>query len=123
MDPRNYLLSILHYKFNLTEMALQEVFCIDRSTINYAKKHAHTMMKYRDPMFMRHTMDVREKFPFEPPAVCKNKIFYKPTTFSYRVGFDKEMYKKIQDFCRKNNTHPSIMIRQIVTNTFASWEE
>lgn len=122
VDPRNYLMAVLHYKFNVTELGLHHIFNIDRSTVNYNKKTAYYMIEQTDPTFMRNTMEVRQKFPYEIPSVERNKTYYKQS-YSYRVGFDKETYKKVQRYCKAHGKHPSVMLNQIISKSIALWEE
>lgn len=122
LDPRNYLMAVLHYKFNISENALHHIFRIDRSTINYNKKTAYYMMEQSDPSFMRNTLEVRQKFPYEIPSVERNKTYYKQS-YSYRVGFDKDTYKKVQSYCKAHGKHPSIMLSQIICKEIKLWEK
>lgn len=121
LDPRNYLIALLHYKYNVTEMELERIFCIERSTVNHSKKQPHNLLKVVDATFMKHTIEVRAKFPYEFPAIVPNSQWKQ--SYSYRVGFDKELYMKIKAYCQIKDEHPSTALRKLIQKALAVWEE
>ncbi len=79
VDPRNYLICILYYKFNFTEEMITDVFRgtrfeMNRSTINHCKKAAIELAKIKDESFSLNVLRVYEKFPFDLPESKKLKF-------------------------------------------------
>ena len=121
LDPRNYLLALLHYKYNITEMELEGIFHIDRSTVNHSKKQPYNLIKVADISFLKHTVDVRERFPYDFPARVPNSSWNQQ--YSYRVGFDKELYLKVKAYCQVKDEHPSTALRKLIQKALSLWEE
>lgn len=83
VDPRDYMLAVLHYKFGYTEEVLAMIFGpMHRSTINHAKKNPYFSLKFNDSVFIKHTEDLREKFPYTFPDPSENST---PPGRKYRV--------------------------------------
>jgi hypothetical protein len=121
LDPRNYLVALLHYKYNVTEKELERIFCIERSTINHGKKQPYNLINVNDASFMKHTLDVRTKFPYEFPINTPNSSWNQ--SYSYRVSFDKELYLKIKSYCQVRDEHPSTALRKLIKKAMHVWEE
>jgi len=74
IDPRDYMIALLHYKFGYTEEIIASIFGpIDRSTINHAKRNPYYALIYNDATFLKNTKEVQEKFPyvFPEPSLVK----------------------------------------------------
>lgn len=72
VDPRNFLINILIYKFKWTEEQVSILFRMDRTSVNYAKDMAYHLQN--DLNYMEHTIEVREKFSdYVPSFNDKNK--------------------------------------------------
>lgn len=72
VDPRNFLVNILIYKFYWTETQVAILFRMDRTSVNSAKDMAYHLQN--DTTYLNHTIDVREKFPsYVPDFNNKNK--------------------------------------------------
>ena len=79
VDPRNYLICILYYKFNFTEEMITDVFRstrfeMNRSTINHCKKAAIELAKIKDETFLINISGAYKKFPFNLPEYKKLKF-------------------------------------------------
>lgn len=125
LDPRNYIIALLHYKFRITEIELESIIGIDRSSINYSKKHPYNLTKVNEPTFMKNTEEVREKFPYKFPSVNKNDIAHAPFSrqYSYTVHFDKKIYAQIQRYSKVNDIDARVAIRNLVQKALVLWEE
>ena len=121
LDPRNYLIAILYYKFGLSELALESLLQIDRSTINHAKKIPHGMISYYDPTFMKNTIEVRHLFPYDFPG--KDPKPQHQQQYSYRVGFDKQNFKRVREYCLQKGEHPSIALSKLILKSIDLWEK
>jgi hypothetical protein len=121
LDPRNYLIAILYYRFNQSEIALETLLKIDRSTVNHAKRMPQTMIKYSDPTFMRNTMEVRKLFPHD--FMSKEPEPHHPPKYSYRVSFDKKSFKKVQHYCAMKGEHPSLALSKLILKSLDLWEK
>lgn len=64
VDPRNYILALLHFKFGYIEEELAELFGVHRTSINHAKKAPYELMENEDAQFLKHTKELREQFPY-----------------------------------------------------------
>ena len=60
VDPRNFLINILLYKFYWTEEQVAVLFRMDRTSVNHSKDMAYNLQN--DLNYMEHTTEVREKF-------------------------------------------------------------
>lgn len=121
LDPRNYLIGILYYKFNVSEIALETLLNIDRSTVNHAKKIPQAMISYYDPTFMKNTIEVRQLFPYEfPDKELKPQHQHQ---YSYRVGFDKAAFKKVRAYCIMKGEHPSLALSKLILKSLDLWEK
>jgi len=70
LDKRNYLMTILYYKFGYSEQMIAECFentshAIDRSTINHSRKNVLALTKAEDSSFQANTAMLYLKFPFD----------------------------------------------------------
>lgn len=125
LDPRNYIVALLHYKFRITEIELESIIGIDRSTVNHSKKQPYNLIRVAEATFMRNTVEVRQKFPYDFPPVDTNDLAYAPFSrqYSYNVHFDKKVYAKIQKYSRIKDVDPRVAIRDLVQKAIALWEE
>jgi hypothetical protein len=64
IDKRNYIISVLYYKFGYTEFELGDIFNVDRTSINYAKDQPYHLLKSEDAAFAENTKELAEKFPY-----------------------------------------------------------
>ena len=125
VDPRNYLMALMFYKFNVSEMELESIIGIDRSSVNHSKKHPYSLIKIKEAAFMRNTVDVRKRFPYEFPSTEKMEIkeerFNRP--YSYRISFDRKLYHKIKAYSRVKECDPRTALRDLIQKALALWEE
>ena len=90
IDPRNYLINILTYKYNWVEERVAALLKKDRTTINYCKDSAY------------YTVDVRERFSDWEPDFRERRILIedfkrkKPVT----MQLNKEEYEKIAAYMK-----------------------
>ena len=114
IDKRNYLISILHYKFDYTEEKISNIFqltCdpIERSSVCHAKKQPGSFSKYDDEVFIKNTQDLVKKFPFEikeeeEPGLDKN--------LSIPLSF--KQHKRLSKYCKKHNMRLNQAIRKLL---------
>lgn len=73
LDPRNYLINILHYKFKWSENKIGEFFNRHRTSIINCKDNAYYLKE--DENFLNNTKQVKERFPnwVPPEPVVKIK--------------------------------------------------
>lgn len=125
LDPRNYIVALLHYKFRLTEIELESIIGIDRSSINHSKKHPYNLIKTGEAAFMHNTVEVREKFPYDFPPVDKNDTAYSQFNrqYAYQVNFDKKTYERLKKYCAIKELDPRVAIRNLIQKALIVWEE
>lgn len=114
IDKRNYLISILHYKFNYTEEKISNIFQltadpIERSSVCHAKKQPGTFSKYDEDTFIKNTEGLVKKFPFElieeeEKGLDKNLTI--PLAF--------KQHKRLSKYCKKHNMRLNQAIRKLL---------
>jgi hypothetical protein len=96
IDQRNYLISILYYKFNFTEAYISDILDMERSSINYAKKRVIlSLEKENDWTFEVNTLHLSQKFPFKfPTEFKKDKLHQYKALFLNLESLNKiELFK------------------------------
>jgi len=83
VDPRNFLINILRYKFYWTEEQISLLFKMHRTSVTHCKDNAYHLQN--DISYINNTIDVREKFP------------------SYITDFNNKNRKEKDDFVRKRS--------------------
>lgn len=63
LDNRNYFIHVLYHKFKWTEKKLQDLFEIDRTSINHNKHSVINLIKTKDSYFYENTKHLFELFP------------------------------------------------------------
>jgi len=117
LDKRNYLISILHYKFNYTEEKIANMFSLtcdplNRSSINHAKKQPGHFSKCEDTNFLVNTDELAKKFPYNIPE-------------EYTEGIEKNLYipmsikqhRRIVNYCEKHSLRRNQAIRKLIDNS------
>jgi len=111
IDKRNYLVGLLYYKFYLTEEQIASHFKIERSAINNAKRQPYSMIRFKDAVFMRNTLELSRKYPFNftPTRVLKNK------KINVVIHLDERTLKKLKKYQKfKGHINVSIAIEELV---------
>ena len=95
VDQRSYLITILYYKFGLTEEIIGSYCNRNHSSINHNKKRVCDLFAVKDKSFMHNIRDLYEEFPcdFSVPEAVANRSRI-PKTF--KVSFVFSEYKKAQ---------------------------
>jgi len=75
VDQRSYLISILAFKFKLTEYEIANLTGFNRNTIHYNKKLPITLCK--DPQYMENVYSLSQRYPFDHSelVIRKNNYF------------------------------------------------
>lgn len=109
LDPRDYLLGILYYKYGWTEEELIDLLTIkNRSTINNAKNKPYWYLKYGDESFLKHTATLRKMFPYVFPVPDKGKPKRKDQIKS-SVFLTIEEHEEFLKYCADTN-QPNIRV-------------
>jgi hypothetical protein len=117
LDPRNYIIGLLFYKYNNTEMEIEGRTNIDRSTVNHAKKQPYDMLHIKDPGFARNTEDVRTLFPFdfpEPITHLRQSRYVKVRQIP--MSLDEELYLKIKNLAKLRKTPATTVCKSLIKN-------
>jgi len=120
LDPRNYVLAILHYKFGYTEEELAELFQVDHSSINHAKKLAYNhIVDVPNRAFMSRVQDLMKLFPytFPFPGSLKDSILYPVTMY-----LNKETMKSVDKYSKSSLKRISRVCSEIITNEMKKWD-
>ena len=78
LDNRNYLIHVLYHKFRWTEYKLQDLFLIERSSVNHNKYLVMDLIRTKDAYFYENTKHLFELFPinFEARQVIQKHILW-----------------------------------------------
>lgn len=122
VDARNYIIALLYYKFNYTEFDLEEIFKVDRTTINYSKNQPYYHLQHKDPIFLENAAELILKFPYEFTDPESKK---KTNRLTERVilNIDKRLYKKLQVRAAKKGTYVKSVIVEMLHKVEKAWEE
>jgi hypothetical protein len=125
LDPRNYIVALLYYKFRFTEHELQSIMGMHHSTVNHAKKHPYDLIRIKEATFMRNTAEVRELFPFDFPTTNKEELSDERYVkkYGYTINFDKKLYQKIKAYSKVKELDPRTALRNLIQKALALWEE
>ncbi len=119
IDPRNYLLGLLAYKYNYTEEAIATLFKIERSSVNHAKRHPYSMISVRDSGFLTNVKEVMELFPYDFPEP-KHKEFksHYEKKDKIEIFLDREMHDVIKQIARTGKTTVPRVLKNLITTSF-----
>jgi len=119
IDPRNYIIGILHYKFGYTEHELSEIFKLDHSSINYAKRMPYTHLEVGNKKFIEHVNGLLKTFPYtfpEPGTTVEDKLF--PVT----LMFDKTVIKSLLKYSKACGKRKNRVCAEIIINEMKKWD-
>lgn len=114
LDKRNYLISILYYKFQYTEEKISNMFKLtcdpmDRSSISHAKKQPGNFTKNDDLNFLVNTEELAKKFPFNVPEVPTQGI-----EKNLQIPMSLKQHRRIVTYCEKHNYRHNQAIRKLL---------
>jgi hypothetical protein len=114
IDKRNYLISILHYKFQYTEEKIANMFSLtsdplNRSSINHAKKQPGYYSKNEDTNFLVNTGELAEKFPFNIPEKYTEGI-----EKNLHIPMSIKQHRRIVNYCEKHTLRQNQAIRKLL---------
>jgi hypothetical protein len=115
VDPRNYLIAILFYKFNNTEEDIASHTTMQRSTISHAKKQAYDMIQSKDAQFLKHTEEVRILYPCELPKPIKNATGAAYTKMvQLHIFSDKALTERLKNLGKVKNMKLSSLCKHLI---------
>ena len=123
-DKRYYLIALLYYKFKVIEYDIFNYTGLtNRSSIHHAKRSGAELYRSQDPVFMRNTQELIEKFPFDfPDNLVRVKLKPGLEKVSFRVSPTiMDQLKRYTD--RKAFGSVNISAKHILTNLLKLWEE
>ena len=114
LDKRNYLIAILHYKFQYTEEKIANMFSLtcdplNRSSINHAKKQPGFFSKNEDTNFLVNTQELVKKFPFNIP-----ELYNKAIEKNLSVPMSIKQHRRIVNYCEKHTLRQNQAIRRLL---------
>lgn len=122
VDPRNYVIGVLHYKFNYTEFDLEEIFQVHRTTINYGKNQPYQHIETKNSVFLENAAELILKFPYEFPDPETVKKSHRSTE-RVILNIDKRLYKKLQVRAAKKGSYVKTVIVEMLHKVEKAWEE
>jgi hypothetical protein len=109
VDPRNYLIGILYFKYGWGEEDLGELVSRHHSTINSAKTLPYTLRN--DDTFLENTKEVRSLFPYVFTKATLMKVNRRHRKLTISVPVDKEVLEILKKYQSKLNvSRPSTAI-------------
>lgn len=115
VDPRNYLIAILFYKFNNTEEDIASHTTMERSTISHAKKHSYDMLQSKDSQFLKHTEEVRSLFPCELPKPVKHATGARYNkVIQLNIFLDKQLNERLKNLGKVKNMKMSSLCKHLI---------
>jgi hypothetical protein len=122
IDPRNYAIALLCYKFQYTESELEGVFGVDRCTIHYSKTQPYYHMKTGNEVFMENAAEFIKKFPYTfPDPVGKKRV--NRVTQRVIVNLDVHVYKTLKIKADRDGVYVSTVIKEMLDKVMKVWEE
>jgi len=114
LDKRNYLISILYYKFEYTEEKISSMFKLtcdpmDRSSVSHAKKQPGNFSKIEDLKFLLNTEELVKQFPFNVPEVITEGI-----DKNLYIPMSLKQHRRITTYCEKHNYRQNQAIRKLL---------
>jgi hypothetical protein len=119
VDPRNYIIALLHYKFGYIEEELSDIFGVHRTSINHAKKAPYEHMNNEDADFMDHTIEVREAFPF---IFTKHGDKEPTKLFPVTPRFNNDVMKSLKKYASAKGRRSNQAVADIVTKFLKKWD-
>ena len=115
VDPRNYLIAMLFYRFNNTEEDIASYTNMQRSTISHAKKQAYDMLQSKDAQFIKNTAEVRELLPCELPKPIKNakSARYNKVVQLY-IFSDIDLNERLKNLGKVKNMRVSSLCKHLI---------
>jgi len=120
LDPRNYIMAILHYKFGYIEEELAELFQVDHSSINHAKKMAYNhIVDVPDSGFIKHVKELMNLFPYDFPfpGDLKEGVLYSVTIY-----LNKETMKSLDKYSKATLKRKNRVCSEIITSKMKEWD-
>lgn len=126
IDPRNYLISILYYKYDWTEEDLGDLVDRDRTSINHCKELAYHLRD--DDDFLRHTKRVRELFPYTIPKPEDRKYTVLKRKTAISVSLTDAEYEKLRKLRKYYNSRTigiaiKTLLFKVIDDEFEIYEE
>lgn len=122
VDPRDYMIAILHYKFGYTEEVIAMIFGpMHRSSINHCKKNPHFSLSYGDAVFLENTQEVREKFPYVFPDP-KEATAPPGRKYTVQLKLTPDEHKKLSQVAKAKGQRLDVTARRLVMKYIKLYE-
>lgn len=119
VDPRNYLIALLYFKFGYIEEELADIFEIHRSSVNHAKRAPYDLIKTQDETFLKHTSDLAEEFPYIFPKVTD---VAPSRLYAVNMRVDRATLKSLQKYSKTKNRRINQVAVDIITKHLKQWD-
>jgi len=121
LDKRNYVIALLHYKFSYSELVLEGMHNIDRSTINHGKRSPHDLIESNNQDFLNNTKELIELFPYDFPEYEGHAVSNRQ--HMVRISLDKETYTKLKKYSELKDMYINRATKELLTKAIKLWEE
>ena len=130
IDMRNYLISILYYKFGLSEEIIFSLTNLNnRCSINHAKRKACDLYIVGDKIFLKNVDELIKKYPcnfneFNTVKTSYNKS--KTNTSNVKISFElsKRRFEKFSNYMiAKKISKPDEAAKKLILSVLKLWEE
>jgi hypothetical protein len=118
IDPRNFLINILYYRFGWTEQRIGDLLGKTASNINSCKDNAYHLRE--DPHFIVNTHKVRHEFPsWEAPEPKRKLSLESKRKKAITVHLTKHQVELLDIYRQKNGIRSyDVAIRKILFPNF-----
>lgn len=122
IDPRNFLINILYYRFNWSEHRIGALIGRDHSAVNQSKNNAY--YHWEDEAFIRNTQHVRRTFPeWLPPEPKIDHRIKNGRKLPITIKLTKLEYDRLNKLRKKfGHRNFSSMALKIVLDNISKYE-
>lgn len=112
IDPRNYVIALLYYKFKYIEEELADLFLIDRTSINHAKDKPYSLIASKNKQFLEYCEQLIQKFPYIPPYNDRDLV--PKRMYIVDVVLTKEDYEVLSIYASAKDQYVKNAARDII---------
>lgn len=121
LDKRNYLISLLYFKFHLLETEISDLLKMNRMTIHAAKWQAPQLIKLHDISFMANANEFIIKYPFDFPEKKTIKETRKKSRVSVILHYN--IYSKLVNYAKIKDSRIDVVAGELLTKALKIWDE
>lgn len=122
VDPRNYVIALLHFKFEYTDSELRDIFNMHRTSIIHCRCQPYYHLQTKNDIFLENTEKLRELFPYEFPKPTNKKHVTRQTQ-RVILSLDINVYKKLKIKADRDGVYITTVVKEMLDKVMKVWEE